>query len=111
MNHFPWPEIFEHAIVDVVRTTDFLGYAACALVLLTFCMQSMLPLRLVALASNFAFISYGWAAKLIPILVLHCFLAVINLASLSKMLASPRKEMNERQLVSAASPNAFTKQQ
>jgi hypothetical protein len=38
-------------------------------------MQSMLRLRLVALFSNVAFITYGWVGRLMPILVLHCMAA------------------------------------
>jgi hypothetical protein len=44
---------------DLIASTDGIGYLACALVLLTFCMQAMVPLRLVALLSNAAFICYG----------------------------------------------------
>src|SRR5262249_15612826 len=66
---------------------DWLGYAASACVLLTFCMQSMLRLRLVALFSNVAFITYGWVGRLMPILVLHCVLLVINSAALVRLAA------------------------
>jgi hypothetical protein len=66
---------------------DWLGYAASACVLLTFCMQSMLPLRVVALSSNVAFIAYGSAGRLMPILILHCMLLVINSAALVRMLS------------------------
>ena len=37
-----------------------LGYIASALVFATFWMQTMLPLRVVAIASNVAFAGYGW---------------------------------------------------
>jgi hypothetical protein len=83
-------------VIGVVGSTDFIGYVACGLVLLTFCMQTMLPLRLVALASNFAFITYGWAAKLIPILILHCLLAIINIASLSKTVTPLQQKHSTR---------------
>jgi len=92
LEHLLPPE-FERAVRDFISSTDFLGYVACGLVLMTFCMQAMIPLRVVALVSNVAFISYGWAAQLIPILLLHILLAVINIASLHKSLfaAVPRK--------------------
>ena len=37
-----------------------LGYLASTLVFATFWMRTMLPLRLVAIASNVAFAGYGW---------------------------------------------------
>ena len=63
---------------------DYLGCFASACVLLTFCMQSMVRLRVVALASNIAFIAYAWASRLLPILVLHCILLAINSTSLAR---------------------------
>jgi len=41
---------------------DAIGYLAAALVLATFSMRSMGRLRLLALASNLAFIAYGYLA-------------------------------------------------
>lgn len=55
------------------------GYAACALVFLTFCMKTLLPLRLVAILSNIAFIIYGFGAEVVPVLVLHTVLLPLNL--------------------------------
>jgi hypothetical protein len=37
---------------------DIFGYAASILVFVTFCMKDMVPLRVVALASNVAFLVY-----------------------------------------------------
>ena len=47
------------------------GYAASALVLVTFCMRTMIPLRIAAVCSNLAFIVYGFYAQLYPVLFLH----------------------------------------
>ncbi|MEM6888204.1 MAG: cyclic nucleotide-binding domain-containing protein [Pseudomonadota bacterium] len=58
---------------------DAAGFLACALVFGTFCMKTLLPLRLLAVASNVAFIVYGVLAGLIPILVLHSMLLPLNL--------------------------------
>jgi hypothetical protein len=78
-------------LVDALRhceftSLDWLGCAASACVLLTFCMQSMIRLRLTALLSNIAFISYGWVGRLMPILVLHCMLLLINSIGLAHAL-------------------------
>jgi len=58
--------------------SDLLGYAAAALVLLTFLAQSMHTLRAVAIASNVMFIAYALFAKLPPVLLLHALLLPLN---------------------------------
>ena len=57
---------------------DILGYAAAGTVLATFCMTTMMPLRILAVASNLLFGAYGFLAELHPILVLHSILLPIN---------------------------------
>ena len=57
---------------------DLIGLSAAACVLATFCMQSMLALRVFAIASNVLFIVYGAAADLPPIILLHAILLPIN---------------------------------
>ena len=58
---------------------DIIGFVASVLVFLTFCMRTLLPLRLVAISSNLFFIAYGVAAGLMPILALHVLLLPMNL--------------------------------
>lgn len=58
---------------------DLIGFAASALVFLTFCMQTLLPLRIIAIASNILFIAYGIFAGLVPILILHAVLLPVNI--------------------------------
>ena len=64
---------------------DFSGYVASALVLATFAMQSMRPLRITAIASNLAFISYAAAANLHPIIILHSVLLPLNIYRLTQI--------------------------
>jgi len=64
---------------------DLLGYVAAFIVFLTFCMKTMLALRLIAIASNLAFILYALAAGLTPILVLHALLLPLNVMRLIQM--------------------------
>jgi hypothetical protein len=59
-------------------TSDLLGYAAAALVLLTFLAQSMHTLRAVAIGSNVLFIAYALLADLPPVLLLHALLLPLN---------------------------------
>jgi len=63
---------------------DLLGYVASALVLATFCMRAMVPLRILAIFSNLAFIAYGYEASLLPILLLHLVLLPVNLVRLAE---------------------------
>ena len=71
---------------------DIIGFAASALVFLTFCMPTLLPLRLVAIASNIFFIVYGVAAGLMPIFALHLLLLPMNLWRTGQQLHT-RKRM------------------
>jgi CRP/FNR family transcriptional regulator, cyclic AMP receptor protein len=57
---------------------DILGYAAAGTVFATFCMTTMMPLRILAVASNLLFGTYGFLAELHPILILHLILFPIN---------------------------------
>ncbi len=61
---------------------ELLGYAASAAVLTTFCMSTMIPLRVVALGSNVLFCAYGYFDHLYPVLILHAVLFPVNLLRL-----------------------------
>lgn len=65
---------------------ELLGYAASASVLVTFCMNTMLPLRIVAIGSNILFAIYGGLAHIYPVLVLHLILFPVNLVRLVQIL-------------------------
>ena len=70
---------------------DGVGYLASALVLLTFCMGTMLSLRAVAICSNLAFVGYGLGAGIYPVLVLHIILLPLNVILLVRMAMLLRK--------------------
>jgi CRP/FNR family transcriptional regulator, cyclic AMP receptor protein len=57
---------------------ELLGYAASATVFATFCMKTMIPLRMLAIASNVLFCSYGYFGHIYPVLILHLALLPIN---------------------------------
>ncbi len=61
------------------------GYGAAGLVLATFCMRSMRALRWVAIASNLAFIAYGYLGGLAPVLLLHALLLPVNICRLAQL--------------------------
>src|SRR5262249_7275715 len=62
-----------------MNIVEGIGYLAASLVLATFCMKSMDALRLAAIASNMAFIAYGYLGHLAPVLLLHALLLPINI--------------------------------
>jgi hypothetical protein len=57
---------------------DALGFLAAGLVFGTFYMKAMVPLRLMALCSNVAFIAYAMGLGLKPVLALHAALLPVN---------------------------------
>jgi hypothetical protein len=65
--------------VQQAMLTDALGYVAAGLVFATFCAQRMALLRALAIASNVAFIGYGFLDGLWPILILHSAMLPINI--------------------------------
>ena len=70
----------EWILLDEVSMTwiDLLGYAASATVLATFCMNTMIPLRLTAILSNILFASFGLNAHIYPVMILHVILLPVN---------------------------------
>ncbi len=64
---------------------NYIGWGAGALVLATFYLRTMIPLRIFAITSNVAFISYGFLAGLTPIFVLHALLLPLNIVRLQQM--------------------------
>ena len=68
-----------------------LGYMASGLVLATFCMNTMIPLRVTAIVSNVVFFSYGALAGLYPVMVLHVILFPLNIYKLYQL-----KQMTKR---------------
>lgn len=62
------------------------GYLGSGLVFVTFCMKTMIPLRVIAISSNVAFIVYGLLGGLYPILILHLVLLPMNVWRLIEMI-------------------------
>lgn len=58
---------------------DLLGWSAAALMVCTFACREPRCMRPLAVLTNLAFIGYGAAASLMPVLVLHALLLPINL--------------------------------
>lgn len=75
-----------------ITGSEWSGYLASSLVLMTFTMTSMRLLRVVGIASNFAFITYALIDRLPPILVLHGMLLPLNLYRLFQIERTRRRE-------------------
>ncbi|HZO97642.1 MAG TPA: cyclic nucleotide-binding domain-containing protein [Gaiellaceae bacterium] len=90
------------------------GWVAAALVFASFFMTTMLPLRLLAIASNVAFMTYallglvyGDFGRLYPILVLHAALLPLNvtrLRQLRRVIAAVAGATADEEAVRALAP-------
>lgn len=86
---------------------DGIGFAAAGLVLATFCMRSMSALRWVAIASNVAFIAYGYLEHLAPVMLLHVLLLPVNGYRLAQLCGGqarikPTKERSKHALTNSS---------
>ena len=54
-------------------------------------MRTMIPLRLLGIASNVAFITYGYVEGLEPVLILHAILLPLNIYRLAEMIRLVRE--------------------
>lgn len=70
---------------------EAVGYLASGLVLGAFMMRTMIPLRLVGIASNLAFMTYGYFSGLLPVLLLHAILLPLNVYRLYEMIRMTRR--------------------
>jgi hypothetical protein len=70
---------------------DFVGYLAALTVLATFCMDTIVPLRGLAIASNVLFILYGIAGQLYPVLLLHAVLLPVNIVKIVQVRLQVRR--------------------
>ena len=64
---------------------EILGYLGGLLVFSTFYLKTMMRLRLVAIASNVVYISYGLMGHLVPSLLLHMLLFPLNIWRLAEI--------------------------
>lgn len=62
------------------------GFVAAGLVIATLSMRTMIPLRVVGIASNVAFVTYGILFHSYPTIVLHSILFPLNVYRLREML-------------------------
>jgi hypothetical protein len=70
--------------------SDVAGYVASSIVLLTFLTKDMRLLRVLAIFSNIAFVTYGLLVWLPPVFCLHLLLLPVNALRLREILATQR---------------------
>ena len=68
--------------METIFWIDMVGWAASAAVLATFCVNTMMPLRVLAIISNVLFCAYGAVAHIFPVLILHAILLPVNVVRL-----------------------------
>ena len=81
---------------------DYVGFLAALTVLATFCMDTILPLRGLAIASNILFIVYGTAGQLYPVLLLHALLLPINISKIVQLVRKNRFDARVAHLLRAS---------
>jgi hypothetical protein len=74
-----------------VDWVDLLSYVGSALLVLTFFMKTILPLRLAAIAASAVFILYGLSAGLWSLLLLHGLLLPLNLFRMGQHVTAYRR--------------------
>ena len=69
-----------------MRWVEAIGYLAALITIATFYMKTMIPLRMVGIASNVTWIAYGALAGVYPPMVLHVLLLPLNAIRLRQMI-------------------------
>jgi uncharacterized delta-60 repeat protein len=83
---------------------DVLGWLAAALMVATFGCREARAMRPLAVATNLAFIGYGLAASLVPVLTLHLLLLPINLWRCAEVLGAKESFVQLMKLMNRAAP-------
>lgn len=73
-----------------MQGTEIFGYLGALLTLATFSMKTMVRLRMVGIAANVAFATYGLMGHVWPVLILHCTLLPLNSWRLHQVLRLSR---------------------
>jgi hypothetical protein len=86
-----------------------LGFLASGLVLLTFGMRTMGPMRVAAIGSNLAFIAYGLQLDLTPVWLLHGILLPLNAYRLLEWQQARRRQARGEARPAARRRGALTR--
>lgn len=80
-------------MIDFITTNyvSMVGFVAAGLVIATLSMRTMIPLRMIGIGSNVAFITYGILFHSAPTVMLHMILLPLNLYRLREMFVLIKK--------------------
>jgi hypothetical protein len=70
---------------------DIIGYVGNVVVIITYSMRTMIPLRILGMCSNAIFLTYAAMLGLFPLLVLNCIILPLNGFRLWQMLRLTRQ--------------------
>lgn len=74
-------DIFSH-----LSLADIIGYVGNVVVIVTYSMRTMIPLRILGMCSNAVFLAYSALLGLFPLMILQCILLPLNGFRLYQML-------------------------
>jgi len=77
--------------IPEISFTEILGYVGAVVVLVTYSMRTMIPLRVLGMVSNAIFLVYSYKQGLYPHVLLHGFLLPMNGYRLNQMLRLTRQ--------------------
>ena len=74
-----------------MSAAELIGFIASGFVILAFYMKTMIPLRVLGICANVAFLTYGYLNNLYPVLILHLVLLPLNSLRLYEMVQLTRQ--------------------
>jgi hypothetical protein len=82
-----------YIIAHAHELQDSVGYLAAALVVAAFYMKKTSYLRVIAIGSNLAFLTYGSLAHLLPVVALHLTLLPIKFGGSSSFRSAVQRQI------------------
>lgn len=65
-------------IFEYFSLAEMIAYVGNVVVIVTYSMRTMIPLRALGICSNAIFLVYGWLLGLVPLMILQCILLPLN---------------------------------
>lgn len=78
-------------VFGFLSLAEIVGYVGNVVVIVTYSMRTMIPLRFLGMCSNAIFLLYSWLLGLFPLMILQCILLPLNGYRLWQMLRLTRQ--------------------
>lgn len=78
-------------VFGFLSLAEIVGYVGNVVVIVTYSMRTMIPLRMLGMCSNAVFLLYSWLLGLVPLMILQCILLPLNGYRLYQMLRLTRQ--------------------